>query len=268
MTGPAADRGRARTTSAGSTRERDIAAAFVALAGGLTRSRGPLALAEQLTSCCADLADVTSAGLLLADSRGRLAVVAASTADTRRLEAFQVQRAEGPCHDCYTTGAPVLIPDLTVHHARWPSFVPAALRAGFASVHALPMRRRSEALGALNLFRRSPGSLPDGDLSLAQALADVASAALVQDRTARLRAALNDQLQAALDSRLVIEQAKGVLAQSGGRTVDDAWAVLREYARNQRRTIDEVARDVVSRVLPAADVLHHRPSPGGPGSPR
>lgn len=242
--------------STGAERERRVTQAFVALAGGLTQSGEPLALVEQLTGYCADLLDVASAGLLLADSRGLLSVVAASTANTRRLEAFQAQSAEGPCHDCYTTGAPVLIADLTVHHARWPHFVPAALQAGFVSVHAVPMRMHDHTLGALNLFSSSPGTLNDQDVSLAQALADVASVALVQDRNATSRDALNTQLQTALNSRVLIEQAKGLLAQSGDLDMANAFTLLRKYARDHNLKINDVAQALVSRGLSAATVLH------------
>ena len=237
-------------------REQKITQAFVTLAGGLAQSKDLPALLELLTSQCADLLDVTSSGLLLADSRGVLSVMAASTAGTRELEAFQAQRAEGPCQDCYSTGRPVLISDLTQHRSRWPQFVPAALQAGLASVHAVPMRLHEHTFGALNLFGSIPGKLSDQDLSLAQALADVASVALVQDRTATDRDALNAQLQTALDSRVVIEQAKGLIAQSGNLGMDGAFAVLRRYARDHNMKLHDVAEAVVSRAVPAATLLH------------
>ena len=233
-------------------REQKIPQAFVALAGELTRSRDPLELLDLLTGWCAELLDIESAGLLLANSRGVLHVVAASNAATRELEAFQAQQGQGPCQDCYSTGQPVLIDDLTQYRTRWPQFVPAALQAGIVSVHAVPMRLHEQVLGALNLFGTRPGVLGAQDLSLAQALADVASVALVQDRTATDREALTAQLQSALNSRVVLEQAKGLVAQSGDLDMASAFAVLRKYARDHNLKLSELAEAVVSRRLPVA----------------
>ena len=251
---PGVEHGRGQATMTAG-REQKVTHAFVTLAGGLAQNNDPLALLELLTSQCADLLDVTSSGLLLADSHGVLCVVAASTADTRELEAFQAQCAEGPCQDCYSSGRPVLISDLTQYRSRWPQFVPAALQAGFASVHAVPMRSHEHTLGALNLFGSRPGALNDQDLSLARALADVTSVALVQDRTATHRDALNAQLQTALDSRVLIEQAKGLLAQAGDLDMDGAFAVLRRYARDHNMKLNDLAGAVVQRAVPATTLL-------------
>ena len=236
-------------------REQKIIAAFVALSRGLARHKDPLELPELLVSYCVDLLDVASAGLLLADSRGVLHVMAAATAGTRELEAFQAQRQEGPCQDCYSTGQPVWIDDLTQYRQRWPQFVPAALQAGFASVHAVPMHLHEQTLGALNLFGATTGSLNDQDLALAQALADVASVALVQNRTATDSDALNAQLQTALDSRVVLEQAKGVIAQTGNLDMAGAFAVLRKGARDRNVKIRDLARAVVTRDVLATTLL-------------
>ena len=230
-------------------REQKTIAAFVALAGGLARHKDPL---EMLLSCCVDLLDVASAGLLLSDSRGVLHVMAAGT---RELEALQAQRQEGPCQECCSTGQPVWIDDLTQYRERWPQFVPAALQAGFASVHAFPMHLHGQTLGALNLFRATPGSLDDHDLALAQALADVASVAFVRYRAAIDRDALNAQLQTALDSRVVLEQAKGVIAQTGNLDMAGAFAVLRKGAGRRNQKIGDLARAVVTRDVLAATLL-------------
>ncbi|MDQ1641153.1 MAG: hypothetical protein QOJ90_504 [Actinomycetota bacterium] len=231
------------------TREREVTEAFVALASSLANGYDVVDLLNSLTADCARLLDVASAGLLLADSGGVLHVMAASSEGTRQLEVVQLQRAEGPCLDCYRTGQAVSVEDLAQAADRWPQFVPAALDAGFVSVHALPMRLRDNVLGALGLFGTIAGPLKPEDLALGQALADVASVALVQDKAATDRTAVNAQLQTALTSRVVLEQAKGILAQRGRLDMSEAFAVLRGYARDHNLRLTDVAQAVVSRAL-------------------
>jgi GAF domain-containing protein len=210
-------------------------------------------LAEDATR----LLDVASTGVLLADRRNVLHVVAASSEVTRSLEIFQLQRDQGPCLDCFHTGRPVAVVDLRAAAGQWPQFVAAASAAGFASVHALPVRLRETVLGTFGLFRDTTGSLSEDDLELAQALAYVAGVAIVQDKAASDRDLLNEQLQVALDSRVVLEQAKGVLAQRGGLGMDEAFAVLRAYARDHNRRLTDIAREVVARELRPHTVLEH-----------
>ena len=237
--------------------ERDVSRVFVALAGSLAGGDDVVELLTTLTAECARLLDVSSAGLLLADQRGVLHVMAASSERTRELEVFQLQRDEGPCRDSYRAGAAISVPDLEAETDRWPQFAPHALAAGFASVHALPMRLRETKLGTIGLFGTSVGDLNPDDLDLGQAFADVASVALVQDRTSNDRAAINLQLQAALTSRVVIEQAKGVIAQLGDLQMQDAFAVLRRYARDHNLRLSELAGAVVARQLPGRLLLDH-----------
>jgi transcriptional regulator with GAF, ATPase, and Fis domain len=208
-------------------REHAVTQAFVAIANSLVDGNDTVDLLSRLATDCARLLDVASAGLLLADPRGVLHVVAASSERTHSLELFQLQREEGPCLDCYHHGSPVLVADLRQETERWPQFVAAATQGGFASVHALPMRLRDNILGALGLFGTLPGNLAEDDLELAQALAHVASVALVADKAATDQVAVSEQLQAALTSRIVIEQAKGLLAQLGNLDMEEAFAVLR-----------------------------------------
>jgi hypothetical protein len=208
-----------------------------------------------LTSACAELLDVAAAGLLLADGLGVLHVLAASSENTRHLESFQVQRNEGPCLDCFRTGTAVIVPDLEVEKERWPQFTAAARLAGFASVHALPMRLRDTVLGTMGLFGTTTGTLNAEDLRLGQALADVATISPVQERAAADREVVVEQLQGALASRVVIEQAKGVLAQHGGLDMRDAFAVLRRYSRDHNARLAEVAAALVARTLPVQDVI-------------
>lgn len=239
------------------TREAEVARSFVTLASSLANGYDVVDLLDELTTDCARLLDVASAGLLLADARGVLHIMAASSEQTRQLEVFQLQRDEGPCLECYRDGTAVSVANLDEAADRWPQFVPAARSLGFASVHALPMRLRDNVLGALGLFGTEVGSLNDEDLALGQALADVASVALVQDRAAADRAVVNEQLQTALTSRVVLEQAKGVLAQRGALEMTQAFTVLRNYARDNNLRLTEVARAVVARSLPAQQVLDH-----------
>ena len=237
--------------------ERDVTRVFVALAGGLAGGDDVTELLSTLTAECARLLDVASAGLLLADQRGVLHVMAASSERTRELEVFQLQREDGPCRDSYLTGAAISVPDLAAETDRWPEFAPHAVAAGFASVHAMPMRLGDARLGTLGLFGTSVGDLNTDDVSLGQALADVASVALVQDRTSNDRAAINQQLQTALTSRVVLEQAKGVLAQSGHLQMQEAFAVLRWYARDHNLRLSDLAHAVVERRLPGQLLLDH-----------
>lgn len=239
------------------SREDEIVEAFVLMAGSLVAGDDVVDLLNRLTTECARLVDVTGAGLLLADRRGALHVIAASSHDAADLEAFQAQRAEGPCHDCYQDGRPVLVADVAAVAGRWAGFVPVALEHGVRSVHAVPLRLRDQVLGALGLFGAATGELNERDLRLAQGLADVATISIIQDRVASDRDAVNEQLQTALDTRVLLEQAKGVLSHSGGLAMSDAYAALVQYARDHNLKLAHLARAVVERALPPAVVLEH-----------
>ncbi len=243
------------------TREQAVTTAFVSLASTLVDGFDVVELLSGLTSDCARLLDIASSGLLLADANGILHVLAASSEKTRQLELFQLQREQGPCLECYQSGTPVSVPDLSQEAQRWPQFVEAATAAGFASVHAVPMRLRAHRLGALGLFGSTVGALAEEDLSLAQALAYVASVALVQEKAAGDQQVIVEQLQTALTSRVVLEQAKGVLASRGDLEMDQAFALLRGYARDNNQRLTEVARAVVARELPARQLLGHAAQP-------
>jgi hypothetical protein len=247
-----------------SVREDEIVSAFISIARGLVSGADVIDVLGQLTADCARLLDVAAAGLLLADPRGSLHVVAASSERTEDLEAFQVQSSQGPCHDSYSDGRAVLVDDLAARGDRWPDFVPRALALGFKSVHAVPLRLRGTVLGALGLFGADVGALNDADLRLGQALADVATVALIQDRAASDAAAVNAQLQHALNSRVLLEQAKGVLSYSGELEMPAAFELLRSYARNHNLKIADVAAALVNRALPAEEVLRPTARPTSP----
>ena len=198
-----------------------------------------------LTDRSVQLLDVSAAGLLLADPRGELRVLAASSEAARLLELFQLQNHEGPCLDCYRTGRPVEATDLAAEARRWPRFAAAAQRAGFTAVQALPMRLREQVIGALNLFRADTGAFAPGDVRVGQALADVATISLLHERNVRLSDTLNEQLQTALNSRVVIEQAKGKLAERLGLDMDQAFSLLRKYARARNLRLSDLAQAVI-----------------------
>jgi transcriptional regulator with GAF, ATPase, and Fis domain len=197
-----------------------------------------------LTSRSVELLDVSAVGLLLADPRGELRVVAASSEAARLLELFQLQSDQGPCLDCFRSGQPVGATDLSTEQ-RWPQFAVAAQRAGFSAVQALPMRLRAQVIGALNLFRATAGAFDADVVHVGQALADVATISLLNERSIRRTDTLNEQLQTALNSRVIIEQAKGKLAERLGIDVDQAFALLRDQARSRNQRLSDLARAFV-----------------------
>jgi GAF domain-containing protein len=244
-------------------RERTASEAFVALADTMVADYDAIDLLDRLIGFCVDLLPADAAGIVLGDARRELRVVAASSEAAELMELLQLQSDEGPCLDCFQTAAPVSIADLAGAADRWPRFVAAVAERGqFRAVHALPLRLRGEAIGALNLFDREPRSLPDRDLALGQALADVATIGILQERVIRRAEVVNEQLQMALTSRVTIEQAKGVLSQYFGNDVDAAFDRLRRYARSRNEKLAHVAAQVVRREL---DPGVFTASPGSPG---
>jgi transcriptional regulator with GAF, ATPase, and Fis domain len=239
------------------TREREIVRTFVELSNVLVDGYDMVDLLSEWTAKCVRLLDVAAAGLLLADGWGDLHLVAASSERTHHLEVFQLQRDQGPCLDCFHTGAAVVVPDLRAESARWPDFARVADSVGFASVHAIPMRLRDQALGTLGLFGTTSGRLNDDDLALAQALVHVASVAIVNEKSAADREVVNAQLQSALRSRIVLEQAKGVLASAGRLGMADALTVLRGYARDHDRPLTTLAWQLVNREMRGEEVLDY-----------
>lgn len=223
-----------------------LAEVFVEVADTLVSDFDLIEFLQTLTTRTAELVDAKAAGLLLADPHGELHFMAASDEATRLLELFQVQNKEGPCQDAFRTGAPVVNADLRQAVVRWPLFAPRAAEAGFRSVHAIPLRHHDNVIGALNLFGAEAGALGPADVQIVQALADIATIGLLQERAARRAQLLTEQLQGALNSRVVIEQAKGALARMRNTGVDEAFELLRTYARTNHRRLGEVAEAVVT----------------------
>lgn len=225
-------------------RERALAEAFVGLADTLVAGYDVIELLHRLSVDCVDLLPVDAAGLMLGDQRGRLGVASHSTEQAQELEEFQLRNQEGPCLDCFDGSRQVSSPDLRTEH-RWPRFVAFAQERGFRSVHTFPLRLRSDTIGALNLFAVEPITLSDDETRIGQALADVATIGMLQERALRGRDVLTEQLEAALHSRVLIEQAKGVLAERVRIDVTTAFELMRRHARSHHERLTDVARAVV-----------------------
>jgi transcriptional regulator with GAF, ATPase, and Fis domain len=242
------------------TREQLVIEAIVELADTLVDGYDDIELLNRLVRHCVDLLAADAAGVLLADPQRNLRIATSSNEEIDTIELLQLQADQGPCVECFTSGVPVRVADLADASDRWPTFVAAVAALGtYRSVHALPLRLRGEAVGALSLFHRQTGALPEADIVLAQALADVATISILQERAIRRSAVSSEQLQAALDTRVVIEQAKGVLAQHGNLTMDTAFNRMRKYARDHNLQLSEVARQVVGRDLAAEVFIAHQP---------
>jgi transcriptional regulator with GAF, ATPase, and Fis domain len=226
-------------------REARVLSAVVALVDSLLHDFDLVELLTDLTERCTELLDVSSAGLLLADPRGQLHLMTATSDRTEEIELLQVQADDGPCLDCFLSGEPVSIADLADVAERWPRFLPAARQAGFASVHAVPMRAAGSVLGVLGLFGTQTGELNDADLLVGRSLAHVASVAIVQEHPPTSDTVL-PRLRSALASQVVVEQAKGFVRQRLDLSIGDAFALLRRYARTSGTHLSDVARQLMS----------------------
>jgi GAF domain-containing protein len=233
-------------------RERLLVRALVDLADTLVDDFDVVELMTRLADGCVDVLDVGAAGLMLTAPDGDLRVMASSSEAMRVLELLELQAQEGPCLDCFRTGERVVNEDLEMSMVRWPQFAPAALAAGFRTVHALPMRLRGAVIGGLNLFTLDAHDIHPADLEAAQALADVATIALLQHRAAREAQVLNEQLNEALNSRIVIEQAKGIIAERKGVDMGQAFDWLRRHARNHNLLLADVAHGVIAGTVSVA----------------
>jgi GAF domain-containing protein len=242
------------TTDVTSADRHPVERLFVLLADTLADDFDISDVLDHLAHACVELLGATAAGILLADPGTTLRVVAASDESTHLLEVFQVEGKSGPCLEAHDTCRLVAVPDLAASAERWPEFAERAVALGFASVHAFPMRLRSEVIGAVNLFHASRTTLSPEAVSVAQALADIATISILQMRLMRERVEVAEQLQLALNSRIVIEQAKGMLAEVGGIEMGRAFDALRRYARDRNLRLTSLAESVVSREL-AADIV-------------
>lgn len=240
-------------------RETLLARTLVELADTLVADFDVVDLLARLADRCTDVLDVSAAGIMLVAPDGSLRVMASSSETMRMLELFEIQAQEGPCLDCYSSGEPVVNQDLSSVDSRWPRFATEALTGGFRSVHALPMRLRGTVIGALNLFHTEAAEMPGADIDAAQAFADVATIAILQHRATLEAQVLNEQLNRALNSRIVIEQAKGMVGEREGLDMEQSFEMLRNHARNHNLRLADVASDVIAGSLAASslDRLRH-----------
>ncbi len=242
------------------------AVAFVEIVDTLVGDFDVIEVLTVLTSRCVDLLDASAAGILLADGDGQLRVLGSSNEAIELLELFQIQNDDGPCLESFRTGSVVVNAHLEAA-SPWPEFAAESVRRGFPSVCAVPLRLKDVILGCLNLFMADPIALTDADVALAQALADVASIAIVQDQATREAAVREGQLQHALNSRVAIEQAKGMIAERVGVDMNDAFNRLRTYARNHNRRLTDVAEALVEGEIgvDSLAIRAHVSKLGGPG---
>jgi GAF domain-containing protein len=231
------------------TREGRLLQTFAKLADTLVDDYDVVDLLQLLVDSCRDLLDMTAAAILLANGRGELEVIASTSESSRLVEVMQLSAEAGPCIESFRSGRPVSLPEIKEAPAPWAGFRQSALEQGFRSVEALPLRLRESTIGTLNLLRSEPGRPPEDDLSAAQAFADVATIGILHERSIRESTVLTEQLQAALNSRIIIEQAKGVVSHTRGVPIDEAFTLIREYARAHRLGLSVVAARLVDRSL-------------------
>jgi transcriptional regulator with GAF, ATPase, and Fis domain len=240
-------------------RDQRLANTFVSLADTLVADFDVLDFLAMLTERTVELLEVDAAGVILSDQRGGWRPAAGSSEDAELVEVFAAQAEQGPCWDCVHTGRPVTSTDLVADTDRWPHFTPAAVSAGFLSACAVPMRLREDVIGALTLLNTEPIVISESSIALGQALADVATIGILQQRAVRHDEVVVEQLQAALHHRTVVEQAKGILAELGRLDMHHAYVILRGYAHAHHRRLSDVARDVATRTLDATTLLTTQP---------
>ncbi|MGO8958647.1 MAG: ANTAR domain-containing protein [Streptosporangiaceae bacterium] len=231
------------------TREADVVRSLVEMADTLVDDYDIVDMLTGVTHRCVSLLGVSAAGVMLASPAGNLGLVASSSETMRLLELFELQAQEGPCLDAFHAGEPVEHVNLQAGAGRWPRFSAAALQAGFESAVALPLRLRDVTLGALNLLRTTRDPMDEADVIVSKAFADLAALSIAQHRASTEAQRLNEQLSAALTSRVVIEQAKGVISERAGVDLAEAFARLRAYARNSNQRLTDVAKAAIDGTL-------------------
>ncbi len=241
------------------SREQRLAEVFVELADTLVDDYDVLDLLQTLCERSVELLQADAAGLILADQRGALHVMASTTEKAKLMELFVLQAEEGPCLDCYATGEKIVNIDVAEVEDRWPNFHAATLAAGYRSTHAIPLRLRGQIIGALNLFCVDQATLSDADVALGQALCDIATVGLLQERIVRQGEVLAEQLQSALNSRILLEQAKGVLSERAGIDLEAAFDVMRAHARRNHLQLSAVASGLIDGTIAATAITSTSP---------
>ncbi|SFS08461.1 GAF domain-containing protein [Microbacterium sp. cf046] len=229
--------------------QRRLLQTFVTLADTLVDDYDVVDLLQLLVDTCRDVLDMTAAGILLADARGELELVASTSEASRLVEMMQLSAEAGPCIESFRSGQRVSVRDIATADDEWRQFRESAIAQGFRAMDALPLRLRDSTIGTLNLLRDAPGAAPEDAVLAAQAFADVATIGILHERTLRESAVLSRQLQTALNSRIVIEQAKGVVSHTSGVSIDEAFTLMREHARSHNVGLSVVAARIVDRSL-------------------
>lgn len=227
------------------SRERRLVETFVTLADTLVDDYDVVDLLQQLVERCTELFGASAAGIVLTDLNGELEVIASSDEDARLIELLQLSSGNGPCIEAFQTGEVVVVPDVLHVPAESSEFRDLAVQLGIASAHAVPMRLRTRTIGSLNVFGASSGRLTEDDAVAVRALADVATIGILHQRALAESDIIRSQLQRALDSRIIIEQAKGVIAYTKQIDVEQAFAILRGHARRTSTALTVVAERVV-----------------------
>ncbi|MES2169676.1 MAG: GAF and ANTAR domain-containing protein [Actinomycetota bacterium] len=231
------------------TRETRINSAFVAVADTLTHDFDVVDLLHTLVEQCTTILDTDAGGLMLVDGNGRLQLMTSTSEAADFVEVMQLNADSGPCIDCFASGRAISVPDITESPDEWSAFRDAAVQAGFLAAHATPLKLRGQVIGTMNLFGTSRGALSERDAAVAQALSDVATIGILQERLVREGTIVAEQLHRALDTRILVEQAKGIISHTLSLTIEESFAVLRTYARNNNLTIRSVAEGVSNRTV-------------------
>jgi transcriptional regulator with GAF, ATPase, and Fis domain len=227
------------------TREQLLVKTFVTLADSLVTDYDIIDLLQTLVDRTTELFDASAAGIVLGPDADHLEVIVSTSENSRIVGLMQLRAGAGPCVEAVTSGGVVSVVDEGEMFDRWPTFAAAATGSGYVSVHAIPLRLRGQIIGSLNLFRDHEGALNETDAIAAQALADVATISVLQERTIHDSRAVRAQLQRALDTRIVIEQAKGVIAYTHHLDMEAAFRLIRHHARSTQTPMSAVAAGVV-----------------------
>jgi len=229
----------------------DLALAVVEFADALVSDLDIVDPLHVLTSRCVELLGVHAAVLMLPDERGQLRVMAGSSGQAHLLALFELKTGEGPSLGCYRAGRPVSDTNLDRPDPRWPRFSDRARRDGFASMHALPLRQHEDIIGVLGLLSTAAGPISDGDARIMQALARLATVTVLRQRTIQHLQVIVEQLQSALSSRVLVEQAKGVVAERFKIDMSMAFETLRNHARRTNLRLSDLAQCVVDGAVEA-----------------
>ena len=227
-------------------REKLTTAAFIEVANALASDYDVGEFLHMLVGRCSEALNSDAVSVLLEAQEGTLQLAAATSERMRELEDLEIRLGQGPCVETYRQGAPVSAGDMRKEQDRWPATAPKAMEIGLLAVNAFPLKVDGDSVGAFNVYREAAGALSDEELRLTQAFADVATVGILRDRKVSEAERRAEQLQGALDSRVLIEQAKGVLAERQGISTELAFDMIRRYARNHHRKLRGVCQQIIA----------------------